>query len=385
MQKGDLCVPFFHKSVGHLKPGGRLAFVCSDRWLRANYGAGLRAYLRSNVRTLAHIEIHDLPVFDRNVNAYAAVTILERLDDAGHRGTRTLFAQPTSVAELNRCLRRVAYGSDKSVMLTVEEPLGCRPAIMLRNRSTVRALRKIEAQMPTIEESGCSIRVGAALGFTPAFVVEQHNAAIESALLLPYASSRDVRDGQVCVTRWVIDVFDEQGELINLSQYPAAREYLLQFKRELLQRSCVRRPEQWYRTIDKIYRQLAASPKILICGIARAPRLALATQVVQPGNSLYSITSSDWPLKAVFNVLSSGVLGLCADAYSCRVNGAFLRFHGVVLKKLRLPIWTSVPGEIQQCLTVPDSGSALLEAVAQLYSTSKALFEEYSGPEAFPD
>jgi hypothetical protein len=381
MQKGDLCVPFFYRSVGHLEPGGTLAFVCSDRWLRAEYGIGLRAYLGSNVRTVAHIEIHDLPAFDRDVHAYAAVTILERRDDSARGSTRTLFAQPTSVAELDRCFRRLAYGSDKSAMLTVEEPLGGRPAIMLRNRTKVQALRKVEAEMPTIEESGCSIRVGAALGYTPAFVVEQCNSTIERALLLPYATSRDVRNGHVCSTRCLIDVFDERGELIDLGRYPGAREYLLQFKARLLRRSCVRRPEQWYRTIDKISHKLAASPKILICGIAKAPRIALVTRVVQPGNSLYSITSLDWPLAAVFNVLSSGVLGLFADAYSCRVNGAFLRFHGVVLKKLRLPMWMSVPGEIQQCLTVPDSRSALLEAVAQLYGTSKALFDEYSAPE----
>ena len=106
--------------------------------------------------------------------------------------------------------------------------------------------------------------------------------------------------------------------------------------------------------------------------------MALTTQVVQPGNSLYSITSSEWPLTAVANVLSSGVLGLFAEAYSCRVNGHFLRFHGVVLKKLRLPRWLTVPEEIRGCLSAPESNSALMEAVAQLYDTAEGLLEEYS-------
>lgn len=379
VQKGDLCVPFFYRSVAHLRPGGMLAFVCSDRWLRADYGVGLRDYLSANVKTVAYIELDDLPAFDRNVHAYAAVTILNRADNSVRGGSiRTLFAQPTTLTELDQCLDRVAYGSCKSPMIAVEEPLGCRPAIMLRDQSKVRVVRKLEAEMPTIEESGCSIRVGAALGHTPAFVIEHCESGIEPELLLPYATSRDLQNGHVRTARWVINLFDEQGHLIDLKRHPGAREHLLQFKGKLLRRSCVRRPGQWYRTIDKISRRFAASPKILICGIAKAPRLALAKQIVQPGNSLYSITSSEWPLAAVFNVLSSGVLGLFADAYSCRVNGAFLRFHGVVLRKLRFPMWTSVPREIQQCLTVPDSQSTLLEAASELYRTPMALFEEYA-------
>lgn len=266
-------------------------------------------------------------------------------------------------------------------MLTVEEPLGSRPAIMLPNRAKVRAVRNLEAQMPTIEEAGCSIRVGAALGYTPAFVIDRSNSTIERALLLPYATSRDVQDAQVRSTRWLIDVFADGGELIDLSRYPGAREHLQRFRATLSRRTCVHRPEHWYRTIDKITRKFAASPKILICGIAKAPRLALATRIVQPGNSLYSITSSIWPLGALYNVLSCGVLGLLADAYSCRVNGAFLRFHGVVLSKLRLPMWTSVPAEMQGCLELPDSASDMLEAVARLYDVSKALLEEYSAAE----
>jgi adenine-specific DNA-methyltransferase len=380
MQRGDLCVPFLYKSAAALLPGGKLAFVCSDRWLRANYGTDLRQYLRETIRTLAHIEIHDVPVFDRNVNSYASITIFSRPAEVGavDKGARTLFGQPGSVAELARCFRQLANGPGKAALRTIEEPLGPRPAIFLREQGKVRALRKLEAQMPTLEESGCSIRVGAALGHTPAFVVDRPDAAIESALLLPYATSRDIHNGEIRIDRWLIDVFDKRGHLIDLNHYPGARKHLLRFRSKLSDRSCVSRSEHWYRTIDKISREFAAQPKILICGIARVPRLALATQTVQPGNSLYSITSSDWPLAAVFNVLSAGILGLFADAYSPRVNGGFLRFHGVVLGKVRLPAWTSVPADMRQSLALPESGPRLLEAVTRLYKFPKTLLDEYA-------
>ena len=104
--------------------------------------------------------------------------------------------------------------------LTIEEPLGSRPAITLRSRSKARAIRNIEAQMPTIEESGCCIRVGAALGHTPAFVIGHCDSAVERRLLLPYATSRDVQNSQVHSSRWLINVFDQRGHLIDLNRYP---------------------------------------------------------------------------------------------------------------------------------------------------------------------
>lgn len=380
MQKGNLCVPFLYKGASVLKPGGRLAFVCSDRWLRAEYASGLREHLSLTLRTVAHIEIYELPVFDRNVHSYAAVTIFERPadPDRGGSASRTLFAQPANLAQLDRCFRRVVDGSEKSAMMTIEEPLGSRPTITMGNRSKVRTIRNIEVQMPTIEESGCCIRVGAALGHTPAFVIDRCDCAVERRLLLPYATSRDVQNFQIRTNRWVINVFDERGNLIDLTLYPGARRHLLRFKSTLMQRSCVRRPEHWFKTIDKISRSFAVSPKILICGIARTPRLALATEIVQPGNSLYSITSSEWPLPALYNVLSSGVLGIFADAYSIKVNGAFLRFHRVVLRRLRLPLWPSVPAELKQLLAVPDSVGSLRKAVAQLYKVSETLLDDYA-------
>src|SRR5258708_38397148 len=112
MQRVDRCGPFPYKSALVLVPGRMVAFVCYDRWLRANYGSDLREYLRETIRTLAHIEIHDVPVFDRNVNSYASITIFNRPSDVGSvdEVPRTLFGQPGSATELARCFRQLANG-----------------------------------------------------------------------------------------------------------------------------------------------------------------------------------------------------------------------------------------------------------------------------------
>lgn len=59
--KSDLYVYFLTKSTKMLKQGGRLSFLCSERWLYVDYGSGLQQFLLENYRIEAVI------FFDRHV------------------------------------------------------------------------------------------------------------------------------------------------------------------------------------------------------------------------------------------------------------------------------------------------------------------------------
>src|SRR5207244_1816719 len=117
------------------------------------------------------------------------------------------------------------------------------------------------------------------------------------------------------------------------------------------QRHCVKRPAEWFRTIDVINPKLAASSKILIAGIAKRPRLAIDPGCVQPGNSIYAILSDEWPITALYRLLRTGILGMFVAAYSPRMSGGFLRFHKAVLRNIRIPSWAALPGSIRQALS----------------------------------
>src|SRR5690606_7332337 len=41
--RADLYIPFFERSLDALAPGGRLGFICTDRWTKNKYGGPLRA------------------------------------------------------------------------------------------------------------------------------------------------------------------------------------------------------------------------------------------------------------------------------------------------------------------------------------------------------
>ncbi len=52
--RADIFVGFYEKGLASLKPGGKLGYICADRWMRNAYGAGLRELggSRYSVQTL---------------------------------------------------------------------------------------------------------------------------------------------------------------------------------------------------------------------------------------------------------------------------------------------------------------------------------------------
>ena len=65
--KGDLCLGFVWRGLQLLKPeSGAMAFLCADRWLRCAYGSGVREAIVKTHALVAHVEVHDAPVFAGN-------------------------------------------------------------------------------------------------------------------------------------------------------------------------------------------------------------------------------------------------------------------------------------------------------------------------------
>lgn len=76
----DLYVGFIEAAVRQLAPGGRLAFICADRWMRSAYGARLRALVAEQCGVEVVIEMYDAPAFNESVAAYPAVIVFRRAE-----------------------------------------------------------------------------------------------------------------------------------------------------------------------------------------------------------------------------------------------------------------------------------------------------------------
>lgn len=78
----DLLIFFMDRALSLLRPGGHLAFITSNRWLRAAYGQKLRSHLARVAHVRDLIDFRDLPVF-QNVIAYPLITLASRSTNTG--------------------------------------------------------------------------------------------------------------------------------------------------------------------------------------------------------------------------------------------------------------------------------------------------------------
>src|SRR5690606_13545010 len=97
--RADIFIGFYEHGLDLLKPGGRLAFICADRWMRNSYGRALRGkILREGFSMDDVVVMHDAPAFESEVSAYPAITVIRRGTPQGTRSATTtaLFDGPAA-------------------------------------------------------------------------------------------------------------------------------------------------------------------------------------------------------------------------------------------------------------------------------------------------
>lgn len=374
--RADLYVPFIERSLSLLQPGGHLAFICADRWMKNRYGGPLREMVSAGFHLKIYVDMVDTAAFHTQVAAYPAITVIAR-EAAGP--TRIAHRPPldaTTLADLARTLTAPTLPATAGVREIAGVTNGAAPWI-LASSDQLALVRRLEEAFPTLEEVGCTVGIGVATGADDVFIAPFDDLDVEPDRKLPLVMTRDIRGGQV---EWrglgVINPFAAEGGLVTLGDYPRLQRYLEARRARIAARHCAQKaPGQWYRTVDRIYPDLAARPKLLIPDIKGEAHIVYEPGRLYPHHNLYYITSVAWDLKALQAVLRSGIARLFVAAYSTRMRGGYLRFQAQYLRRIRVPRWRDVPDEVRQSLVAAagrDDIGACNGVVAQLYGLTGA-------------
>ena len=273
--RGDLYLPFLHRSFELLQPKGRCAFVCSDRWRYTVYADDFRTRWQASLRIDTEPAGEPRDIFDRDV-----------------------YVQP--------------------------EILTATPRVIPKPPTPKRRRRRGK----TLVELGCAIRVGPALGVTPAFVLEPGEAGVEPQLLHRWVDANEVSHGEI---RWrgrrVIAPFDDQGNIIELDDYPLLAARLERFSDRLRGRHIVRNGAVWYRTIDKVQPAVWSPPKLLIPEIAKLPRVAVDLTGAIPSHGTYAVFSRSLDIEQVYDRLRDGKLAKALAPIAPKVKGRYTRCY----------------------------------------------------------
>jgi adenine-specific DNA-methyltransferase len=341
--RSDIYVGFFEVALRSLRPNGVLGFICADRWMRNQYGSGLRHVIASEYSVEAVITMHDVDAFLEQVSAYPAITVI-RNDKQGS----------AVVAEAQR-----SFGPAEASALTAWARRQDAPATSNKHFAAARMSRWFDgkdswptgspARIALIENlndrfspleskaTGTKVGIGVATGADGIFV--RKNANVEPDRLLPLSMVRDTTSGTLTWSGWhLVNPWNSAGQLIDLADYPLLRKYFSRHAEALHRRHVAgKQPNNWFRTIDKIDHSLTARPKLLLPDMKMNIHPVLDRGGYYPHHNLYYIVSDRWDLRVLGGLLLSGVAQAFIEAYAVRMRGGTLRFQAQYLRRIRVP------------------------------------------------
>ena len=342
--RADIYIPFIERSLSQLCDGGKVGFICADRWMKNRYGGPLRRLVSEQFHLQVYVDMFDTPAFHSDVIAYPAIFIIGRQEP----GTTRIAHRPEiSASSLTALANQLTDASPPSPTAPVKEIAkvadGSQPWI-LDTPGHLSLVRRLERDFPTIEEAGCKVGIGVATGADKAFIGPYEDLDVEDDRKLPIAMTRDIVSGEV---EWrglgIVNPFADEGGLVALDRHPRLKRHLEDRKDQIAKRHIAQKtPSNWYRTIDRIYPALARTPKLLIPDIKGKAHIVYEGGKLYPHHNLYYITSDHWDLRALQAVLLSGVARLFIAAYSTRMRGGYLRFQAQYLRRIRLPHCSTV-------------------------------------------
>ena len=370
--RADLYIPFIEKSLLLLSQQGILGFICADRWMKNRYGGPLRRLVAERFHLKYYVDMTGTPAFLSQVTAYPAVTVISDEEPGTTRLAHKPMVDASSLSALAQALRNPVYGSNVTEVGGIVS--GSDPWV-LEDFDSLKLVRRLEAEFPLIEHAGCKVGIGVATGADSVFVANYEDLDVENDRKLALARTKDIRDGRV---NWqgfgVINPFDSAGTLVDLDHYPKLAAYLSNHEQVLRRRHVGKsNPAAWYRTIDRIYPDLAARPKLLIPDISGTSRIVYEDGHLYPHHNLYYIISDEWDLHALRGILMSGIARLFVSTYSTKMRGGYLRYQAQYLRRIRLPRWKDIPLALRTALaSAAESRDVWLchQATSELYKLS---------------
>lgn len=337
----DLYVYFFERSHQLLKKEGLFGVICSNKFMRSNYGRQLRDFLAIETEIIQIVDFGELAVFE-NAATFPAI----------------FFTSNTK--KNNQCfiyapIKNLKFKALDDEVTVVGSKLDNRSILgenwTLANSDEVGLIDKVKnIGIPLGEYVEGQIYRGVLTGFNEAFIINGETrkqlvkADIKSKdIIKPFLVGDDIRKYVVNYQDRFI-IFCRRG--IDIKKYPAIYNYLLSFKERLTPRPKSWKGEnwkgrkagtyEWYEIQDTVeYYEQFDKPKIIYPVIAKEPRFTIEDSGALSNDKTFIIPSDD---PYLLGLLNSKLLWLFLKRL-CSVlgdpdNGGRLELRGIHLCQL---------------------------------------------------
>jgi SAM-dependent methyltransferase len=346
--RADVYVGFYEVALRSLKPGGRLGFICADRWMRNQYGRKLRQLVTRRFSMELALVMHDVDAFHDQVSAYPAITVISNQP----QGT-AVAADTTCEFDESRAANFLSWyrGDGENVSTSAFQAARLPhwfpgedswPAASPARLAVLEDLNE-RCRLLEDETTGTRVGIGVATGADKVFITQDADL-VEPDRLLPLAMVRDTTSGDL---RWngsyLVNPWGSHGDLVDLAAYPKLAAYFRRHAGDLRKRYvAAKQPERWYKTIDKVDPRLTRKPKLLFPDLKLTIHPVYDEGALYPHHNLYYIVSDTWDMRVLGGLLLSKVAEAFVEAYAVKMRGGTLRFQAQYLRKIRVPDWEAI-------------------------------------------
>lgn len=339
--RADLYVAFVELGLSLLSPDGTLAYITANRFAKNLYGRRLRRSIAADYHVRAFVDMEHTQPFEAQVMAYPCVVVIDRARSSPTMSASLDNLRPETLRDVESAVREQRASSLVHLSPRWHEDGG--PWVET-SASRVAAFDRL-ASLPVLEESAAMTKVGigVATGADAVFILASQTEEIEPTCQVPLVMVGDIHNDRIAWSGSVlIDPFaaSDDGALVDLAAHPGLRRYFKRHEATLRARHVARaRPTQWYRTIDRVWKKLRATPKLLIPDIQPpdATTIGYDEGRYQPHHNVYTVVSEGWNLRALQTILRSAIVRHQVAAWSVQMRGGGVRWQAQTLRRVRLP------------------------------------------------
>lgn len=318
IERFDLYLLFFERSLSMLTTGGILSFVTPEKFEYVDTAAPLRRLLTTSEVHVDEIEHIDEDSFTGLVTFPCVTTVRRRENDGGASKTRVTLRDETT----------------HTTMLPED---GTSWASQVRDADL--SDMQTGATLADVTER---ISPGSATGADKIFVMNRNEIpdGVADEWVRPTVSGSQLRefDGPYTDSVFVCP-YRDNGDLADEDTLDTTLDWLESHRDRLEDRSCVQKGKTWYAWHENPPMEDLLQPKIVFRDIAEQPRFWLENSgdVVPRHSVYYAVPRDGVPTAELIDHLNSSEARMWMEAHCQKAHNGFYRLQSRVLSDLPVP------------------------------------------------
>jgi hypothetical protein len=332
---GDIYCLFYEQGINLLRKEGILAYISSNKWMRAGYGESLRAFFSTKANPIRLIDFAGQKIFEF---ATVDVNILVLEKDKNKGKTVACTIKEKFAGTLSN------YLSENSIF---DLPFNSTNGWVIMSALERSIKEKVEDKGIPLDQWKIKINRGILTGLNDAFIIDEQtkNRLIfedpkSAEIIRPILRGRDIDKYSYSFSNtWLINshngIKEKNISPINIDDYPAIKRHFNAHKDELVKRQD--QGDSPYNLRNCAYMEDFYEHKIAYPDISTKMAFSLVDPGVFLTNTAYYIKSSQFN-KFFVLILNSKLIEWYYNFLSVQLGEKAIRMFSIYVKKIPIPI-----------------------------------------------